>query len=410
MKAGWEVAPLGELCDFQRGLTYGKGDEVDISDNVVLRATNIDLATNLLSFDELKYINDNVVVPDSKKVRKGSLLICTASGSKSHLGKVAYIDDDYGYAFGGFMGMVTPKSGLLPRFLFHMMTSAAYKDFISALSDGANINNLKFDDLRHFEVPHPPLPEQRRIAGILDETFEGIAEAKAAAEKNLQNARALFESHLHSVFTRRGPGWVEKPLEDVVAADCSLSYGIVQPGADQPDGLPIVRPTDLSAHVIELAGLKRIDQRLAAGYKRTALRGGELLICVRGTTGVVSIASPELTGANVTRGIVPVRFDVHLISQRFGYYALAAPTTQRQIREKTYGAALMQINIRDLRNIRLAFPSLSEQDVLADNLDSLATETQRLSAIYSRKIAALEELKSSILHEAISGRLTERAA
>jgi len=215
MKNGWKTEPLGELCEFQRGLTYAKSDEVEVSENVVLRATNIDLATNLLDFTELKYINDKVVVPDSKKVKKGSLMICTASGSKSHLGKVAYIDDDYDYAFGGFMGMVTPKNGLVPKYLFHLMTSDAYKDFIGELSDGANINNLKFDDLKKFSVPHPDCPEQKRIVSILDEVFEGIATAKSNAEKNLQNTRDLFESHLQSVFTQRGKGWTEQTLGDV---------------------------------------------------------------------------------------------------------------------------------------------------------------------------------------------------
>ena len=147
MRDGWEIKKLGDLCEFQRGLTYTKTDEVEISDNIVLRATNIVLSTNLLNLSELKYISDRVAVPDSKKVSKNSMMICTASGSKSHLGKVAYIDDDYGYAFGGFMGMITPKSALLPRYLFHLMTSDAYKDFIGKVSDGANINNLKFDDL-----------------------------------------------------------------------------------------------------------------------------------------------------------------------------------------------------------------------------------------------------------------------
>ncbi len=208
MKKGWQTKKLGELCEFQRGLTYAKGDEVDVSDNIVLRATNIDLRTNQLNFDELKYINDKVVVPDSRKVKKDSLMICTASGSKSHLGKVAYIDDDYGYAFGGFMGMITPRNELLPKYLFHLMTSYAYKEFISELSDGANINNLKFDDLGKFQVPYPPLHQQRRIVGILDEAFAGIAKAKANAEKNLQNVRALFESHLNTVFTQRGKGWL----------------------------------------------------------------------------------------------------------------------------------------------------------------------------------------------------------
>src|SRR5438270_13653323 len=136
MKATWNTQLLGELCEFQRGLTYAKGDEVESSDNVVLRATNINLATNLLDFSELKYISDKVTVHDNKKVKKDSLVICTARGSKSHLGKVAYIDHDYGYAFGGFMGLITPKNGLNPKYLFHLMTSPAYRNFITALSDG----------------------------------------------------------------------------------------------------------------------------------------------------------------------------------------------------------------------------------------------------------------------------------
>jgi type I restriction enzyme S subunit len=77
------------------------------------------------------------------------------------------------------------------------------------------------EQIRSLSFILPPLPEQRRIVGILDETFEGIATAKANAEKNLQNARALFESHLQSVFTERGEGWEEKPLADL----CDIKHG-----------------------------------------------------------------------------------------------------------------------------------------------------------------------------------------
>jgi type I restriction enzyme S subunit len=193
VRDGWQTKTLGEVCEFQRGLTYSKGDEVDLSGNVVLRAMNIDLASHRLDFSDLKYISDEVVIPESKKVRRGSLLVCTASGSKSHLGKIAYIDDDYGYAFGGFMGMLVPSSELVPTYLFYVMTSGAYEDFIAALADGMNINNLKYDVLKKFRVLYPSLPEQKRIVGILDEAFEGIATAKANAEKNHEHACALFK-------------------------------------------------------------------------------------------------------------------------------------------------------------------------------------------------------------------------
>lgn len=71
---------------------------------------------------------------------------------------------------------------------------------------------LTIQKLQSVEIAIPPLPEQQRIVGLLDEAFEGIATARANAEKNLLNARALFESHLQTVFTQRGPGWVETTL------------------------------------------------------------------------------------------------------------------------------------------------------------------------------------------------------
>ena len=80
-------------------------------------------------------------------------------------------------------------------------------------ASGAVHQTIYFPEVKAFHVCHPPLAEQQRIVGLLDEAFEGIATAKANAEKNLQNARALFESHLQSVFTQRGKGWAEKRLE-----------------------------------------------------------------------------------------------------------------------------------------------------------------------------------------------------
>ena len=117
------------------------------------------------------------------------------------------------------------------------------------------------------------------------------------------------------------------------------------------------------------------------------------------------MASAELAGANVTRGIVPIRFDAATLSQDFGYYLLRSGAVQRQVREKTYGTALMQINIRDLRTITVSFPPLKEQEALVTRLDGLSAETKRLESIYQRKLAALGDLKQSLLHQAFSGRL-----
>ncbi|TNF22229.1 MAG: restriction endonuclease subunit S [Vibrionaceae bacterium] len=402
----FKMRTLGEVCEFSRGLTYKKSDEVDHSRNAVLRANNVTLETGEINFDEVKYISEEIEVPPSKKVKKGTLLICTASGSKKHLGKVGYIADDIDYAFGGFMGLLTPKACIYPKYLYWLTQSKGYSDFIMGLTDGANINNLKFSQLTEFPVPIPEFDEQKRIVAILDQAFVDIDKARALTEQNLKNARELFESYLQKVFSQRGEGWAVEPLENLVSEDCSLSYGIVQPGEDVDGGLPVIRPTDLTKEVIGLSGLKLIDPSKAQGYMRTELQGREILVCVRGSTGTTSIACESLAGANVTRGIVPIRFDPDKIFQRFGYYQFVSPLVQAQIKAATYGAALMQINIRDLRKISIAMPPLSLQKEIADKLDNIKPDLHKIEEIYFLKLAAFEELKKSLLQKAISGELT----
>ena len=197
----WETKNISEVCSFKRGLTYAKTDEVAFSENVVLRATNIDLATNHLVYDELKYISDTVVVPEDKKVKKDSLIICMASGSKRHLGKVALIEEDSGYAFGGFMGMLTPAVSLLPKYLFYLMTSGLYRTFIDSTSDGANINNLTFDKLSLFSFPVPPLSEQKRIVTELDVLEVSTGRLGATYAAKLRAVDALQVSVLSQAFS-----------------------------------------------------------------------------------------------------------------------------------------------------------------------------------------------------------------
>ena len=197
MKQGWRIKKLGEVCYFERGLTYAKGDEVATSSKGVLRSNNIDLITNSLNYDEIKYLREDFEIPTKKMVRKNSLLMCISNGSKIHLGKVALIEDDIDYAFGGFMGLLTPNEAIIhPRYFYYALISPAYKMMIQGLSDGANINNLKFADLQSFDIPIPPLAEQKRIVEILDREFEKIDALKANAERSLQQAKDLFQSAL----------------------------------------------------------------------------------------------------------------------------------------------------------------------------------------------------------------------
>lgn len=384
MKAGWAIKPLGELCDVldnkRKPITKSARKPGEYP---YYGATGIQDYVEGFLFDEPLVL----VGEDGAKWASGDNTAFPVLG-KCWVNNHAHV--------------LRPNRALLnDNWLVHFLVHSDLSPFVSGLT----VPKLNQGNLREIPIPVAPLPEQHRIVAILDEAFDGIATAKANAEKNLHNARALFKSHLQSVFTERGEGWMTKLLEEVVDAKCTLSYGIVQPGHEYANGMPVVRPTDLTAKLITMDGLKRIDPKLADGYRRTTLRGDELLLCVRGSTGVVSVTAPELAGANVTRGIVPIVFAPSLLRQDFGYFLMTSEAVQSQIRSKTYGAALMQINIGDLRKIEVSFPSLAEQKILTIKLEELSSETQRLESIYQQKLTALDDLKKSLLHQAFSGNL-----
>jgi type I restriction enzyme S subunit len=401
---GWEIKKLGAVSQIINGGTP-KSKIKEYWDGNINWITPADLGklNSVLVNETPRKITDLGLQKSSAKLFPENSVILSTRAPIGHLA----INTAPMATNQGCRGIV-PNENLDPWFLYYFLK--ANVPLLNELGSGATFLELSTRNLSSVRIPLPPLSEQQRIVSILDQAFAAIDKAKANAGQNLINAKELFESYLQGVFEKKGDGWEVKTLSDVVHQNCKLSYGIVQPGKDFENGLPVVRPTDLTTRYISKEGLKLIDPKLAEGYSRTKLIGDELLLCVRGSTGVLSIATSELKGTNVTRGIVPIRFNTELIDQGFGYYLLISNYVQHQIKEKTYGAALMQINIGDLRKIETPYPQIEEQQVIVRQLDALQAETQKLEAVYQKKLYDLEELKKSILQKAFAGELeTEKA-
>ena len=203
-------------------------------------------------------------------------------------------------------------------------------------------------------------------------------------------------------------GWEWVRLGNCVSPDCSLSYGIVQPMNNVLGGIPVVRPVDMNVEIVTLKGLKHVAKEISDSYQRTILKGNEILFCVRGTVGKISIASSELKGANVTRGISPIRLDSD--SQKFYcYYCLQSPYVMMQIDKYTKGAALIQINIEDLKNLIIPLPPLAEQYRIVDKIQELLPVVKLYDSAQSKLDRLNKEIKlllsKSILQEAIQGHL-----
>lgn len=396
----WKEKTLGEICTFARGLTYSKKDEVNASSNIVLRANNIDLEANMLIFNELKYINNNIVVPEDKKIKENTIMICISSGSKSHLGKVAFIDKNYNYAFGGFMGLIIPNKDLCPKFLYYMLTTPNFKNMIFNLTDGANINNLKYNDIKDFKLNIPTQIEQKRIEKVLDEAFENIDKAKQNAEQNLNNAKELFESYLTSILANKDD-WDKKKLSEV-AIDFGRGRSRHRPRNDKKlygGKYPFIQTGDI----------RNSDHFITEYYQMYNEIGlAQSKLWPKGTLCITIAANIAETGvltfdACFPDSVIGCVFDQNKTNIDYVEYLLQSFKSILQAEGK--GSAQDNINLGTFEKHYFPFPDKPIQDEIVNKLDSMRKNIANLEQIYSQKIKDLEELKQSILQKAFNGEL-----
>ncbi len=185
---GVEFRKLGDIGEYIRGVTYKKNQEINNLECgiKVLRANNITLS-NHLNFEDIKVINKNVKIRKEQYLKKNDILICAGSGSSEHIGKVAFINTDFDYVFGGFMGVIRIRE-INSRFVYHIFTSNIFKQYLEKSLNTTTINNLNANILQNFLIPIPPLEIQQEIVKILDAFTELNAELNTELNAEL-NAR-----------------------------------------------------------------------------------------------------------------------------------------------------------------------------------------------------------------------------
>ena len=285
-----------------------------------------------------------------------------------------------------------PSEKVDHEFLYYFIKSI--KDELISKGVGGGQPNISGKILKEVKIDLPSLVDQKRISSILENT-ESLINHR---EESIELADEFLK---HTFLTMFENGEYEtNTLENLVQENCPLTYGIVQPGEEVNSGVPVVRPVDQTNEYIGLEGLKLIDPAISEKFKRTILKGGEILLCVRGTTGLLSIAKDELSGANVTRGITPIWFSEEFNTQ-FAYHLLKSERVQRVIQEKTYGATLKQINLRDVRLINLIKPPIELQNEFA----KIAQGVFELKKHFHQSLIELNELYRTLSHKAFNGEL-----
>jgi type I restriction enzyme S subunit len=399
MKKGWETKDLAAVSAINYGYTESASSE-PVGPRF-LRIT--DIQDDQVDWDNVPYCKIEKADLPKYRLASGDIVFARTGATT---GKSFLVNEPPEAVFASYLiRLRLLDKKLLPEFVLLFFQTAGYWQSIKDGSSGSAQGGFNATKLGALTIPVPPLAEQVRIVGLLDEAFEGLATAKANAEKNLQNARALFESHLQSVFTQRGPGWVEKPLAELCDSSRVITYGVIKLGDETPNGVPCLRTSNVRWLHIDIEGMKRITPKLSAEYSRTILKGGEVLVNVRGTLGGVAVASPEMAGWNVSREVAVVPINSSRVNPAFLSYLIGSGTSQHWLGGVKKGAAYIGINIEDLRLLPVNAPKMEKQLEVVEHLDSLHEETQRLARIYERKLAALAELKKSLMHQAFTGEL-----
>jgi type I restriction enzyme S subunit len=390
MKAGWQTKNLGDVCDFEGGSQPPK------SQFIFEAKTGYTRFLQIRDFGSDKNIT---YIPESKKNRlceKNDILIGRYGAS---VGKI--LTEKAG-AYNVALMKTIPNLNVLDRgWFYNYLISDEFQSRLLNIAARSAQAGFSKDDIYNFPVPVPPLPEQRRIVGILDEAFDGIATAKANAEKNLQNGRALFESHLQSVFPQRGEEWVDKTLSDV-SKDFGRGKSKHRPRNDPKlysGRYPFIQTGDV-----------RNSDHLITSHSQTYNEDGlaQSKLWPKGTLCITIAANIAETGildfdACFPDSVIGVVVDERHTSNKFLEYLLQSFKSRLQAQGK--GSAQDNINLGTFEKQAFPFPSVKVQNDLVATLDSLREETQRLESIYQQKLAALDELTKSLLHQAFSGQL-----
>lgn len=402
MKNGWQTKRIGEIAQI-------KPPKNEARSRVAADA--------LVSFLPMEDLGVNIKYPKPKQEKKlsevlgsytyfaeGDVLLAkiTPCFENGKLGIANSLKNGIGFGSSEFI-VLRPNHSVSKEWLYYFLSRENFRTEGAQRMGGAvGQQRLPKEFVEIYEIPIPSLAEQRRIVGILDEAFAGIAAAKAHAEKNRQNARALFESHLQSVFTQRGKGWVGSTIGAEIRF---IDYRGKTP-VKTMSGVRLITAKNVKMGYVQESPMEFIA---ASNYASWMTRGipqkGDVLFTTEAPLANVAQLETDEKVAFAQR-IIIMQTDASKLNNTFLKYLLLSQPVQQRIRTKATGATVQGIKASLLKTIEISFPrTLDMQEKIIKRLDLLSEATKRLESIYGRKLAALEELKQALLHRAFAGEL-----
>jgi len=407
MKGEWETRALADICDFSNGLW--KGEKPPFATVGVIRNTNF-TKDGFLDDTDIAYIEVEARKLEKRRLQLGDIILeKSGGGPKQPVGRVALFDKSEGvFSFSNFTAALRVRNAkeLDFRFLHRLL----HWKYLSGVTEGiqshsTGIRNLNGNAYKAIEISFPPLPEQQRIVALLDEAFAGLATAKANAEQNLQNAHALFGSHLQSVLGESIEGWKTTTLGAEIDLLAGFAFKSAQYTNDN-DGIRLLRGDNIMQGYLRWDGVKKWPNNDAQAYVRYQLEEGDVVLAmdrpwVKAGLKHAIVCAADLPCLLVQR-TARLRGSANL-DNRFLKLLIGTEAFTSHVLGVQTGIGVPHVSGQQIKDFEFVLPPILEQQRIISNLESIRAKTQHLIHIYERKIAALDELKKSVLQQAFSG-------
>ena len=389
--SGWTTKKLGEVCEEIR--------ERISSAEIPLAAyiTTDNMLKNCAGVCEAENLPPKIC--SLVLYQSGDILL---SNIRPYIKKI-WLADRSGGASSDVIVLRPRFENILARYIYRALARDEFFDFSMLNVTGTKMPRGKRDWIKSFEIPIPPLAEQKRIVAKIDAAFEKIDRLKANAEKNLANAKELFQSALDEAM-RPKKGWVEKRLGEVANIRVG-PFGSSLHKADYVDnGVPLVNPCHMKDSKIADRISTQVSHDKAESLKEYRLKAGDIIFARRGEIGRLAFVSEKEDGYLCGTGSLFARFRERYDIQ-FLYFFFSSKSFVERLEQLSTGTTMKSINSSALESMSFSVPPMNDQQRLAKELDSLSQKTKALQQNYARQVADCAEMRQAILREAFEGRL-----
>lgn len=397
MKEGWQIKKLGEVCDIYAGQGAPQGDENYCSQGTpFIKAGNLEALTSGELESNVQQVSEDVAKSHKLvKYKKGSVVFAK-SGMSCMKGYIYTLQGDC-YVV-SHLAILTPKQ-IESSYLNYCLK--IYKP--CSLAKEAAFPSITLKELSSFEIPVPPLSEQQRIVSLLDAEFAKIDALKTNAERNLQNAKDLFQAALKKELEPK-KGWKTTILQDICTniVDCPHSTPIK---STTPTDYPCIRTSELRNGEIYWETMQYVDE---SEYRKRVSRlipqENDIVYGREGTFGD-AVLLPKCFHFCLGQRTMLFRPNQELVIPRFLLLYVISPYVFEQAKAKNTGCGVAHVNVRDIKEFNINLPPTHIQQSIVAHLDSLNEKCKTLQANYEKTIALCDDLKQALLRQAFNGEI-----